>query len=327
MYRIPFLRNIFALISDNKLNRAALFTNDVESTSIWFNTLQDQTGKKVLTEGMPLLLDIYSKYGIKSTFFFTGYIAKLYPEIVKMIIKDGHEVASHGKSHLKENGFDVMPFEKQKRHLEESKKLLEDISGQEIISFRAPALRINENTPRALIEAGYKIDSSIASQRFDFFLSFGGLKKLKWLFAPRLPYFTSPDSLFKSGVGPLIEIPLTALFFPHVGTTMRIFPLITSIQRYGIHLETFLNNKPVVFDIHPNEFIDESNEPRNIHNRSDNIISYFIQDWLRAHLKTKNLGINGFKLYEKQIRFFKDREYEFVTLKDYAINLKLKSLE
>jgi len=300
-----------------------LITNDVETTSIWFNTLRDKTGLKVLNEGMPLLLDIYAKYGIKSTFFFTGYIAKLYPDIVKMIIKDGHEVASHGKSHLKENGFDIMPFEKQKRHLEESKKLLEDISGQEVISFRAPALRVNENTPRALIETGYKIDSSIASQRFDFFLSFGGLKKLKWLFAPRLPYFTSPYSLFKTGEGPLIEIPLSALFLPHVGTTMRIFPLLNSMQRKGIHLETLLNSKPVVFDIHPNEFIDESNEPRNIHNRSSNIISYFIQDWLRAHLKTKNLGINGLKLYEAEIAFFIKRNYQFTTIKNYSTKLML----
>ena len=102
-----------------------------------------------------------------------------------MIIKEGHEVASHGKSHLKEDGFDVMPFERQKDHLIYTKKLLEDISGQGVISFRAPALRVNEDT--SLIEAGYRIDSSIAAQRFDFFMSFGGLKKLKWLTAPRFP--------------------------------------------------------------------------------------------------------------------------------------------
>jgi peptidoglycan/xylan/chitin deacetylase (PgdA/CDA1 family) len=305
------------------MNRSALFTNDIETTSIWFNTVRDQTGLKVLKEGMPLLLDIYAKYNIKSTFYFTGYIAKLYPDIVKMTIKDGHEIASHGKSHLKENGFDIMSFEKQKRHLEESKKLLEDISGQEVISFRAPALRVNENTPRALIETGYKIDSSIASQRFDFFLSFGGFKKLNWLFAPRLPYLTSPDSLFKTGEGPIMEIPLSALFFPHIGTTMRIFPLLTSLQRKGMHLETLLNNKPVVFDIHPNEFIDESNESRNIQKRSSNIISYLIQDWLRSQLKTKNLGKKGLLLYEEEIIFFIKRNYQFSTIKDYSTKLRL----
>ena len=38
-----------------------LLTNDVETHSIWFNTLRDETGEKVRDEGMPILLDIYKK--------------------------------------------------------------------------------------------------------------------------------------------------------------------------------------------------------------------------------------------------------------------------
>lgn len=307
------------------MKKYALFSNDVETTSIWFNSLRDETGLKVFKEGMPLLLDIYAQYNIKSTFFFTGYIAKRYPGIVKMILKDGHEVGSHGKSHIPENGFDVMPFEKQKRHLKESKELLEDISGENVISFRAPALRVNDDTTRALIETGYRIDSSIASQRFDFFMSFGGLKKLKWLTAPRLPYKTSPDTLFKKGEGPIVEVPLTALFFPHVGTTMRIFPLFTALQRIGIDIESSMNNKPLVFDIHPNELIDETNEPRIIQKRTGNVFSFLLQDWLRAKLKTKNLGLEAADLYLKEIDFFHKRAYQFTTIKDYCVQQALLS--
>jgi len=303
-------------------NNYSLFTNDVETTSIWLNTLRDETGLKVLREGMPILLDIYNEFNIKSTFYFTGYIARLFPDVVKMIIKDGHEVASHGKSHLPENGFDVMSFEKQKRHLDETKKLLEDISGQEVISFRAPALRVNGDTARALIETGHKIDSSVASQRFDFFLSFGGLKKLKWFFAPRLPYKVDPRNIFKKGDSELVEIPLSALFLPYVGTTMRIFPRITSIQRYGINFESKFNNKPVVFDVHPNEFIDESNEIRVVNKRSKNLINYFLKDWVRSHLKIKNLGPAAIPLYKREIQFYKDRGYNFTTVKQYCIENK-----
>ena len=107
-----------------KKNRYALLSNDVETTSIWFNALRDQTGAKVLNEGVPILLDLYAKYEIKSTFFYTAYMAKLYPEVVKMAVEAGHEVGSHGKSHTKENGFDIMPFEKQVRHLDYSKSCL-----------------------------------------------------------------------------------------------------------------------------------------------------------------------------------------------------------
>lgn len=300
------------------MKKYCLLSNDVETTSIWHNTLRDETGYKVLIEGMPLLLNLYKKYNIKSTFFFTGYIAKLYPEVVKMVLPDGHEVASHGLSHEKEDGFDIMPLKKQIEHLRESKKILEDICGSEVISFRAPALRVNNDTAIALDECGYKIDSSVASQRFDMFMSFGGLKKLNWLTAPRLPYRTSQSTLFKKGDGSIIEIPLSASLIPYLSTTMRIFPNLTAVQRRIMAFETSKTSKPIVFDTHPNEFIDESNEFRKVNKRSKNIITSFLQDTLRSELKLKNLGLNGLKLYEREINYFSKKNFTFCTIKEYC---------
>ncbi len=295
-----------------------LLTNDVETTSIWLNTLRDETGHTVYKEGMPMLLDIYEKFGVKSTFYFTGYIARLIPDIVKMIQNRGHEIASHGLLHTKEHGFDVMPYEKQVEHLAETKKILEDISGEEVISFRAPALRVNEYTGKALLETGHRIDSSVASQRFDLFMSFGGLKKLNWLVAPRMPYKARLDNIFKKGESDLIEVPLSATLLPYLGTTMRTFPWLTNLQKRIISAESSLNGKPVVFDIHPNEFIDESDLPRTIEKRSNNPIAYFLQDYLRSNLKTKNLGPAARPLYEQQIKHFKDRGFELITIQDYC---------
>ncbi len=107
-----------------------------------------------------------------------------------------------------------MPYEKQVRHLDYSRKLLQDISGQDVVSFRAPALRVSALTARALIETGFRIDSSIASQRFDFFLSFGGKQKLHFLTTPRLPYRVNKNNIFKKGQSSLVEIPLSASLFP-----------------------------------------------------------------------------------------------------------------
>lgn len=295
-----------------------LLTNDVETTSIWFNDLRDETGAKVVREGMPLLLDLYGRYNVRSTFYFTAYIARLYPEVVKMILGGGHEIGSHGKSHIKDNGFDVMPFQKQKDHLEYSKKLLEDISGQEVAAFRAPALRVSPLTSKALIETGFRTDSSIASQRFDFFLSFGSKQKMNFLTAPRLPYRTKVNDIFRKGTSELIEIPLSATLLPFIGTTMRIFPTITSLQQRILDIETKTNGKPVVFGIHPNEFIDESATERVITRRVSNPISYLMQDLVRGKLKVRNLGPAALPLYEKLIQFYVNRGYELVTVKQYA---------
>jgi peptidoglycan-N-acetylglucosamine deacetylase len=296
----------------------ALWTNDVEDHSIWFNKLRYETGELVLKEGMPILLDIYRKFGIKSTFYFTGYMAEHFPDVVRMILADGHEVASHGYSHQVHEAFDVLSYNDQVSHLEKSKKLLEDICGYEVVSFRAPALRVNSDTPKALAHTGFKIDSSVASQRFDMFLSFGSLKKLKWLTAPRLPYHTQDDNLFKKGNGPVVEVPLTALIFPYVGTTMRIFPGITKAQHFLLNAENHYHEKPIVFDVHPNEFINEESEIRTIERRSKNFFSYLLADVIRGKLKVKNLGKAAIPLYEKEISYYRDRGYTFLTVKDYC---------
>jgi len=297
----------------------ALFSNDVETHSIWFNTLRKETGIKVLREGLPLLLDIYERKNIKSTFFYIADFAKDYPEIVKLVQAHGHEIASHGYTHEADQAFDTLSLEKQIAHLKKSKEILEDISGQEVISFRAPALRVNSNTAIALAETGFEIDSSVPSQRFDMFLSFGSKKKIKWLFAPRLPYRTKNDDLTRKGDGQIVEVPLTATFFPYVGTTMRIMPWLTKLQRHLINFESKVNNKPVVFDIHPNEFIDESEEARKIEKRADNFVSYILGDLLRSKLKVKNLGPKAVPLYEDEINFYLKRNYRFTSIKDYCI--------
>jgi len=300
-----------------------LFSNDVETTSIWQNQLRDQTGEKVLKEGLPPLLALYNRYNIKCTFFFTGYIAQKFPEIVRLIQPDSHEVGCHGFSHEVDRSFDQLDLNQQISSLEKAKKILEDISGDEVISFRAPALRVNKFTPIALEKTGFKIDSSIAPQRFDMFLSFGILKKLHWLKSPRLPYKTAHDTLFQKGNGSIVEIPISALLLPYIGTTLRIFPTLTAGLRMILDKETRLNHKPVVFLYHPNENIDESNETRKQKRRAENIISYVLADKMRSRLKIKNLGPPALKLLENEIRYFKNKNYDCITIKDYCIRTKL----
>jgi len=90
------------------------------------------------------------------------------------------------------------------------------------------------------------------------FFPLGGLNKINWVTAPRLPCRVDAGNIFKRGDSSLVEVPLSAYFAPYLGTTMRVFPAMTSVQRYFAHLEAGFTGKPVVFGIHLNEVIDES---------------------------------------------------------------------
>jgi len=308
------------------MDKSFLITNDVETTSILNHQLRDKTGLFVLEQGMPRLLELYEKYDIKATFFFTGHIAKLYPEVVKMVIPYGHEVGSHGLTHEVNQAFDVLSLDKQIEHLKISKAILEDISGEEVISFRAPAARVDYNTALALAESGYKIDSSVSSQRLDMFFSFGSKKKLNWITAPRMPYFTDSNNIFKKGEGSIYEIPISAIGLPYIGTFMRIAPILNRMTRIMLHTESRLNKRPIVFLTHPNEFIDEELETDKIQRRSSNLFSYYMGDLLRHKLKVKNLGEKALPILEKELQFFYKNGYKCITMRQYFEQVNNKQL-
>lgn len=299
------------------MEKYCLITNDVETTSLWNHHLSDKTGEVVLKEGMPLLLDAYKKYNVKATFYFTGYIAKKFPEIVKMILPYDHEVACHGLVHNSNQAFDVLTLDEQIDHLKQAKDILEEISNKKVISFRAPALRVNKYTPQALSKTGFLTDSSIAPQRMDMFLSFGSKKKLKWLNAPRTPYFTNPEDLARKGSGNIFEVPVSSIILPYTGTMMRISPFMIKLVRSALNFESKLTFRPSLFLIHPNELINEKIEVTTIDRRAKNYFSYLIGDKLRYHLKLKNLGKKAVPLLNNQLDFWDKRNYEFITVEDY----------
>jgi len=298
------------------MQRFFLATNDVESTSIRFNKQRKLTAEKVMREGMPALLALYREFGIKATFFYTGEIAEQYPDLVRQAMQEGHEIACHGYSHEDRFAFDQLGYNDQVNQLRKAKKILEDITGEEVISFRAPALRVNEFTAKALETVGFQIDSSISSQRADNFLSFGALKKMNRLWAPRLPYYTAKNNLAHKGNSSILEIPISALLVPYIGTVMRIAPSLTMTLAKVLHKEAVLTGKPINFLIHPNECINEEDEDI-MERRSANFIQYLLAEKIRHGLKQKNLGSIALQLYRQHLEFFHKQGYAFCTLKQY----------
>lgn len=296
-----------------------LMTNDVETTSIINGGLRVETGEVVAREGMPALLDLYAKYDVKATFFYIARYAKRCPEIVKMAYDAGHEVAVHGLTHDHKMAYDTMSLEQQIDHLSQAKAILEDIIGDEVVSFRSPALRVNEFTPLALIETGFKFDSSVAPQRMDMFMSLGSRKKLTWLKAPRDPYYVSENNLARRGNTNLIEVPVSSFGLPYIGTFMRISPSLTHLVRRLLLMETCDTTRPINFLIHPNELILEEDLHLETERRASNYLSYLLSDVLRHKLKLKNLGSKAIDLFEDEIKFWKEHEYQFKRVKDIVV--------
>lgn len=127
---------------------------------------------------LPLILDELDKYNTKATFFCLGWIARNYPDILKQIKRRGHELACHSDKHFFVREMTPESFHKD---LKQALDSIENVIGEKVIAFRAPAFTITENATWAfevLAENGIEIDCSIfpTTRSFGGFPSFGEAK-------------------------------------------------------------------------------------------------------------------------------------------------------
>ena len=87
------------------------------------------------------LLELFEQKQAKCTFFTLGWVAERCPNLIKAIVEQGHELASHGFAHQRAT---IMTPDEFRADVSKSKQILEDTSGQAIIGYRAPSFSINE---------------------------------------------------------------------------------------------------------------------------------------------------------------------------------------
>jgi polysaccharide deacetylase family protein (PEP-CTERM system associated) len=145
--------------SARKVCRCA-FTIDVED---WYQSSVDfgaPISERVLrnVDRVRTMLDETCTCG---TFFVQGLVARKFPQLVRELLADGHEVQSHGHTHrplFRMNRYEL------RTELEHARKSVEDAGGVKVTAFRAPDFSIRQENLWALDvleEVGFKVDSSI----------------------------------------------------------------------------------------------------------------------------------------------------------------------
>ncbi len=114
------------------------------------------------------ILHLLDEKKLKGTFFILGWISEKYPEVVRSIHQQGHEIGCHSYYH------DLVHQMKPKDFLndtEKSIKITEDIIGEKIVLYRAPGFSITEKTPWAfeiLHQFGIEMDCSVFPAKHDY---------------------------------------------------------------------------------------------------------------------------------------------------------------
>ncbi len=197
---------------------------------------------------MERILAMFERHGIKATFFTLGWIAERYPRIVRDMVAEGHELASHGYGHQRAGDLTRKQFH---QDVDRCKKLLEDLGGVSVAGYRAPSFSIGHNNLWALdvlAETGHRYSSSIYPIVHDHY----GMPD-----APRFPYRPVHCPA-------LLEMPPTTVDWrgrnlPAAGGGyFRLLPYRAS--RWLIHRVNHDDLRPAMFYFHPWEL--DPGQPR-----------------------------------------------------------------
>ncbi len=285
------------LEKQNNMQNTILITIDVEdwfqveNLRPWFPPAVWDWQVTRVERNMSRLLDLFdgARPPVKATFFVLGWIAQRFPDLVRSIQARGHEVASHGNSHLLNDSLDETAL---RQDLERSRKLLEDISGAGVFGYRAPNFSVNDRVLQLIQESGYIYDSSYNSfekhSRYGH-ISTNGRRKI--------------GAAFEIGEG-FAELPISnlVLFGQTIpwggGGYFRLLPTKLFIQ--GVR-RIIKDNGVYIFYVHPWEI--DPGQPRVNGAKGKNVWRHYL-----------NLD----KTYERLVKFIEHfKRCEFVTCSQY----------
>jgi polysaccharide deacetylase family protein (PEP-CTERM system associated) len=191
---------------------------------------------------------LFADGGVRATFFVLGWIADRYPALVRRIVDEGHEVASHGWSHVRVTQQGVEAF---RDDVVRTKALLEDVSGEAVQGYRAASYSIGESNLWALDvleQTGHRYSSSIFPIRHDLY----GMPR-----APRFAFRPNEESGF-------LEIPMTTVAVGSKklpcagGGWFRLFPY--AFSRWALRRVNGDDGQSGIFYFHPWEI--DPDQPR-----------------------------------------------------------------
>lgn len=194
------------------------------------------------------VLDLFAAAGIKATFFTLGWVAERHPGLIRRIVAEGHELASHGYAHIR---VDSQTPDEFRQDIRRTKGILEDTGGVKVNGYRAATFSIGQDNFWAfpiLTEEGYAYSSSISPIVHDLYGIPG---------APRRPFYPINEHVVAEH--PIATVRLGERNWPcGGGGFFRLLPY--AFSRWAIGRINTKDQMPATFYFHPWEV--DPHQPR-----------------------------------------------------------------
>lgn len=186
-----------------------------------------------------LILDLLAEHATHATFFTLGWIAERHPALVRRILAEGHELASHGYAHHRVDAQQPGEF---RADVARTKKILEDVGGAKVIGYRAATFSVGATTPwafKVLEEEGYSYSSSVYPVARD---NYSNPDAPRFAFRPK-----GTDRLWEY---PISTVRLAGRNIPCGGGGYFRFAPYAAFRRAVAHIND-RERQPAIFYLHP----------------------------------------------------------------------------
>jgi peptidoglycan/xylan/chitin deacetylase (PgdA/CDA1 family) len=143
---------------------------DVDAVAGWLGSYGGEDSPDDISRGMfagevgtPRLLNLFDKYGLKTSWFVPGHSIETFPEQIAMVVEAGHEIGAHGYSHA--NPIAMTPRQEEDVLLK-CIELIEHLSGRRPTGYVAPWWEFSNVTNELLLKQGFKYDHSLMHNDF-----------------------------------------------------------------------------------------------------------------------------------------------------------------
>ncbi len=117
-----------------------------------------QWGQYGARVGVPRILDLLKRHGVKASFYVPAVAALLHPDEQRRVVAEGHEIGIHGWIHELNS---VLPETAERELMLRAADTLETVTGVRPVGLRTPSWDFSPHTLRIAEDMGLLYDSSL----------------------------------------------------------------------------------------------------------------------------------------------------------------------
>jgi peptidoglycan/xylan/chitin deacetylase (PgdA/CDA1 family) len=158
-----------------------LLTFDLDAETMWTARDPAYAKRPILMSqgaygwkvGVPRILALLRRYGIRSTFFIPGLVVEQRPQVIEAILRDGHEIAHHSYSHA---WIINLTPEQEREEMEKGFAAIKRATGYAPRGYRSPAGEFSPITLGLLKEYGFSYSSNFFDDDSPYLLEIDGIR-------------------------------------------------------------------------------------------------------------------------------------------------------